>query len=747
MLCSQSTGLVICGEFMFVHSENFNFIKDSGYYEIPYFQRKYVWDEDNWEQLIENFSATLGNHFLGSIILSKVDVASGESRRMPVIDGQQRLTTISVLLKVIYDILPNDKKTKILDDVINCLFQKNNKEKYEPRIRHSHFDKDDFEYVIGSVEKKQIQGYEIKEITSPIISAPIKNNKNHQIIKCYKYFYKFLSTQTEEYILNMYNLLCPDKSKETEKSPKMLVIIDLDPVIDNEQLIFDTINSTGVRLTSTDIIKNKLFQKLRSFNSLSDEDLNQFYVEHWENVFEADEESIAYWSRMKKTGRFKRQVSEILLHSIALIKPNFYDPEKNQLTDLPVVYKKYIDNLKTVEELKSFIQEIEEYAKIYRNNMLSDTSDIVYRFSDSIKRLLYILDKADLSTLHPYVLFLLKKYSDDKNILKEKLFNLELFVVRRLLAKKSNKNYNKDCKSFIEEENFVVTLANEVSNEEILAGIHNMNNRDATIMLFWLELHRIGDNKNDISKLQDEYTLEHIMPQAWRENWSNVPVKDYDNNIITDVATADIRRSEFIYSLGNMTLVTSHFNTSLRNYSFKRKIEGENEKPGYEACSKLTITTNDIINDVYSKNKENPIWDEFQIYERERKLGKEIISIWGQKSGKNELIIKKTTVVSPSESDILYLIKDKCSAKGYVLQNEHFVLMKGSKLSSTPSKNCPQRNLKNREIYKARINDEQITMEDIVFDSLSAAAGFVCLYSVSGPEVWKNKEGKKYKEI
>ena len=91
---------------MFVHSENFNFIKDSGYYEIPYFQRKYVWDEDNWEQLIENSSATLGNHFLGSIILSKVDVASGESRRMPVIDGQQRLTTISVLLKVIYDILP-----------------------------------------------------------------------------------------------------------------------------------------------------------------------------------------------------------------------------------------------------------------------------------------------------------------------------------------------------------------------------------------------------------------------------------------------------------------------------------------------------------------------------------------------------------------------------------------------------------------------------------------------------------------
>ena len=397
--------------------------------------------------------------------------------------------------------------------------------------------------------------------------------------------------------------------------------------------------------------------------------------------------------------------------------------------------------------MQNFILEIEAYAKVYKNNMLSDTANTIYHFNDSKQRLLYILDKADLSTLHPYVLFLLKKYADDKQTLKEKLLNLEFFVVRRLLAKKSNKNYNKDCKAFIEEENFVLTLANEISNEEILAGIHNINNRDATIILFWLELYRIRDSKNDISKLQDEYTLEHIMPQAWRENWSNIPVKDNDNTIITDVATADIRRTEFIYSLGNMTLVTSRFNTSLRNYAFKRKIEGDNDKTGYKDCSSLTITKNDIINDVYTKNVENPIWDEYQIYEREKKLGKEIINIWGQKSGNNEITVKKTATIKPNEEDLLYIVKDKCNAKGFVLENDHFVLLKGSKLTSVPSKNCPQRNIKNREIYKNRINDDLITIEDIVFDSLSAAAGFVCLYSVSGPEVWKNKEGKKYKEI
>lgn len=732
---------------MIVNGRNFNFIKNSGFYEIPYFQRKYVWNEENWEQLLENFSADMGNHFLGSIILSKINVASGEKNRFSVIDGQQRLTTISILLKAIYDSLPPEKQEDIKDEVIGCLFQKNDKDLYETKIRHSRFDKDYFEYVMGVAKKEIIGGHKIDVISSPIITAPSKNRKKHQIVKCYSYFYQYLSQKTEKEILDFYNLICPDSSVQTDNSPKMLVVIDLDPIIDNEQLIFDTINSTGVRLTATDIIKNKLFQRLRSFNDVSDDEVNQFYENHWEKVFENNED-IEYWSKYKKTGRFSRQVSEILLHSVALIK-QFYDPEKQQLTDLPTVYKTYIDKkLTNSAELKKFIEEIEEYANIYKRNMLL-TPDTIFHFSDTRKRLLHILDKSDLSTLQPYVLFLVKKYDSDKIALEEKLKNLENFVVRGLLAHRSNKNYNKDCKQFIQEENLVLTKANEISNEEILAGIQKMNNKDASIILFWLELSRIKNEENDISKLQDCYTLEHIMPQSWRENWSDVPVKDDNDIIIQDAAAADIRRTRLIFSIGNMTLVTSKFNISLRNYNFKRKIEGDGDKHGYMDRSALTITTKDIIEDVYEKNKDNPIWDEYQIYLREQKLGKEIINIWGQKSGANVLEEKRKSNYTPNENDILYMQSQKgnYNAKGFVLENEHFVLQKGSKLAETASKNCPATHLKNREIYKKIINADYITTEDIVFESLSSAAGFVCYYSINGLNAWKNKEGKKYCDI
>ena len=152
----------------------------------------------------------------------------------------------------------------------------------------------------------------------------------------------------------------------------MLVIIDLDPTIDNEQLIFDTINSTGVQLTSTDIIKNKLFQKLKSFNVMSEDDLNDYYIQHWYDIFEKDEDTTEYWCFKKKTGRFTRQVSEILLHSIALIKPNFYDPEKNQITDIPVIYKKYIDNMASADELKKFVDSNNKNSINKESNMTED---------------------------------------------------------------------------------------------------------------------------------------------------------------------------------------------------------------------------------------------------------------------------------------------------------------------------------------------------------------------------------------
>ena len=283
-----------------------------------------------------------------------------------------------------------------------------------------------------------------------------------------------------------------------------------------------------------------------------------------------------------------------------------------------------------------------------------------YKFDEQKERLLYILDKADLSTLQPYVLYLLKKYQskEQESILNERLNDLEKFVVRRLLTGKSNKNYNKDCKSFIAEESYVKEMANEISNEEILVGINHIDNRAATIALFWIELYRRKSELKDENKLEDKYTLEHVMPQQWHEYWLDVPVKDIDDTVINDVVNAEIQRTKYIYSIGNMTLLTGRFNTSLRNYTFKRKMEGEDGKPGVIECSSLSITTRDIVEEVYKDTKKT--WDEYQILLREQKLGKEIIEIWGQKDGINKIDIQKATSYVPKEEDLIKIHDTQC---------------------------------------------------------------------------------------
>ncbi len=93
----------------------------------------------------------------------------------------------------------------------------------------------------------------------------------------------------------------------------------------------------------------------------------------------------------------------------------------------------------------------------------------------------------------------------------------------------------------------------------------------------------------------------------------------------TDHEQAKLIRNQMIYSLGNMTLLNSRLNTSLRNYVFERKIEGEGRKKGIRHYSELWITKDDILAKYDSGEKD---WNESSILKREKKLCNELIEIW-----------------------------------------------------------------------------------------------------------------------
>jgi hypothetical protein len=115
------------------------------------------------------------------------------------------------------------------------------------------------------------------------------------------------------------------------------------------------------------------------------------------------------------------------------------------------------------------------------------------------------------------------------------------------------------------------------------------------------------------------------MPQKWEEFWSNVDVIDESSKPILDKDIAKRERSSKIYSIGNMTLLNSSLNTSLRNYEFARKIEGEGRKRGIRQYADLGITRFDVLEKYDAGDK---VWNEQKINERTSKLATDILTIW-----------------------------------------------------------------------------------------------------------------------
>lgn len=588
---------------MKAEEKGLRFLTMEGKVKIPFFQRTYVWDENNWKDLIEEFcDEERTNSFLGAIILKQLSSISGKPKELEVIDGQQRLTTISILLRALYDSFPESIKQNVRETVFQILFFKKDytsPDYDEIRIKHSLVDSESYRKVI-----KKPETLDLKQI----------NEKSHKILRCYKFFgeaLKDMSVEERKKLLN--KILDPDN--------KLLVVIDLEER-DDEQSIFDTLNTAGVRLTSAEIVKNALFKKLIE---LSDrQEAIRTYKATWEKEFLKDEDTTRYWEKELTTGRLKRQNIEILLHSIAVIE-GFYDTDKHTLSDLSKLYKKKIEEFK-IEELKKFIGKIIEYAKIYKENICDfDTSDL-FSFSNNLegikRRLFHILNVLDISTFHPFILYIIKNENEIQQ--KEYLKDLENLIICNAIAKKIPiKNYNKMIKQFIKDPQDLKKELKKITKNDIETGLRKVPNKLASLILFWIELYkRHEDKRSDIVELKYVYTLEHIMPVKWIEYWNFDRVSHPDSSL--DNADKEKDREEKIYWLGNMTLLRSRLNTSLRNYDFEHKINGEGRKKGIRHYADLLITK-DIVEKFDDGNR---VWNEKKIENRTKELMDIFLQIW-----------------------------------------------------------------------------------------------------------------------
>lgn len=574
--------------------------------EVPFFQRPYVWETEHFEALIDSMDDSPEGvmPFFGSVILK--EFGGADSGQYLVIDGQQRCTTFSVLIRAILDVsignnyLSANQITRLVDCIYTVKENADGDELYIAKLTPSNSDRKAFDKVMNVENGRPVS---------------IDGEANNAIEKAYKFFYDYFMLNDNK-IKPFYLRLVADN--------KSLIKITLS-ASDDEQKIFDSVNSMGKSLSNADIIKNYIFQKLRE-NAKQDEikkdQVTSLYEKYWDSIFYTDEKK-DFWYRETTVGRIKTDNLESFLKDFAIVKGFYFAKKTTGTYGLCNAYKKHINNFGD-DQLKGFVKDINEYALVYYEYNKDYENLNEFRWDDYVNRILLILKSLDTTTFNPYILMVLKEKKDEAE---SRFFNLEKFILQRFIFDGTTKNYNQCCEKLLkvdDDKKYLEEYMGEspTANDSYKDRFRKFNNNQARLLLFLIEmLYRRGEeDKYSDGLLIDKFSLEHIMPQKWQTSWIDVASYDENGDFIdrNDVESFINIRNKAVKSLGNMTLLTSKLNTSVSNSNFEIKINGKttgSNPGGIKKFASSLVTTKSII-DVYENTK---LWDERNIYEYEEK--------------------------------------------------------------------------------------------------------------------------------
>lgn len=542
--------------------------------EVPYYQRSYVWKEEQWSRFIsdmEYITSTNKDYFLGSIILKQQPTGISPFDIQSIIDGQQRFTTFALFFKSLC-LKTDDPKT--FEDKFMVWDRKEKAHKIA--IRHSINDRKDFEAIIALQE-----------------DAPYKPAVESNITRAYNYFQENINPEKIDIDILLNHVIFIGISLQQGE---------------DEQVIFDTINSLGVRLTTGELLKNYFFT----------ESTREEYEELWAPIFEKDREMANYWDAEVVSGRLKRPNIDFFFAAYLNIK--IQDPAIKVSADHKMRYRRseglfnnYKDLISTYNlDKKTMIYDILEYALLYHDNINPDIAEGEIPGTPGIERMNFLIFVLEYTTIVPYVLYLLMNVKDDEE--RNAMFGyIESYILRRQICKSDNKNFSdlfaenlilnqvttlEALKDYIENKDDTQALALP-RDKKVIKSCHDKSypNKKALAILYLLET-AIREGKPHATKLLafDSYSLEHLMPKSWKENWP----------LPKDVTEED--RDDAISCLGNLAMLPSKLNTSISNASWTTKKEGKGGNRGIVYYASDIETLADVIT--------KPAWDETTISER-----------------------------------------------------------------------------------------------------------------------------------
>lgn len=553
--------------------------------EIPFFQRAYVWKDDLWSRFLDDMVFLVESkkpHFFGSIILKEGRLPSqGDqfTKSWTIVDGQQRLTTLILFMRAL-SLMKG--QTAFFDGQFKLMGQ-------SIALKHGRNDIDAFEKVVAMTKPKCLDNPE-----------PESN-----LINAYNYFIQNINPDQLDIIT-----IC---------TYAQFVKIEL-TADEDEQQIFDTINSLGVSLTTSELLKNYFFSR----ETVSD------YESKWADVFEKDDDSKQYWYTTIETGRIKRAMIDIFFDSYFQI---FIQNRAYSITNEDKVMYDRADKL--AQSYQHFINnycygnkdvvlgQLKDYAKCFMNTFNVNQCNMSIPRSSGIERLNVIIFGLKTSTLIPYVLYVAKNVYDEEE--RNKIYGiLESYVMRRIVMHATTKNYNNI---------FTSLISNRVLDSESLSAKLQTYNDSTTYIPSDDDL-RNGFNTSKLVNLQSKgivylieskirptsssvallgfnsYSLEHLMPKKWRNNWEPCATEEEART-----------RDSVLLTLGNLAIITQSLNASIRDaeWLIKKKGKGD-DKPGLEMCASGLVTLFDVLN--------KDVWNELEIANRAVWLCEQAISIW-----------------------------------------------------------------------------------------------------------------------
>ncbi len=597
------------------------------HYEIPAFQRPYVWDEESqwaplWDDvvrvaesyLIAGEKPPIPNHFLGAVVYESRKAASGDVTRHDVIDGQQRMTTLQLLLDAAHQVMTergHETEAEKLEELILNKASTFRGQVERFKLWPSQADRKAFAHAMDPEEPWAGE---------------------HRVIEAHDFF----RHEAERWLTGEPDgdgVVPPgtEESRAGELSSTLehrliVVAIDLSGHEDS-QLIFETLNDRGTPLLKADLIKNWVFRRGERVGA----DVDKWSRSHWAD-FDTE-----WWREEISQGRQSRSRVDIFLQYWLTMR--LQEEVKAEL-----VFRIFADyaepRLTSLEGAEALLTELRKDADTYRGLSQLDQSTPEGRFRSRV------IETMELAATTPVFLWLLSEnHSVPRDQLRIALDAIESWVIRRTLLRKTSKDVNRFMVATLKSLSGVDSrgagnairrfLSEQTadarywpSDQELLATLPdlklygNIRQWRLRVVLGAVEQHLRGQSRmHEALDLPQGLEIEHVMPRGWRTHWDTTPPVSPEEAA---------RRDKYVNTLGNLTLVTKSLNGSLSNRPWTDS-EAAGLKDGGEAgkgkrslidAFSLLVLNKEIV------QEHSAVWTEEDITTRSKYISRVIAAVW-----------------------------------------------------------------------------------------------------------------------